>query len=312
MKDTIKYFIKKYTPRAFFPVVKATLTGSRHIIRDISRTLHKDLNADDLTRDLIRAGIEKGDILMVHSALSRIGNVRGGAQTVIESLMKAVGPEGTVLMPAFGAPVTEMNETDTPIDLRTARSRVGTITEVFRTMPGVLRSSHPFTSICAWGKQAEYLTNGHQNAPQNCHADSPLGRLHHLGGKIIGIGIDMGTVSFYHVIEDSWPGFPIQVYDKPQMVNYIDQSGNRITREILRYRKELSRNRIDQYGFQWLRDFFAEDLDQHAGRITFSYGKARSWWVSAEKLYKELVRLGTLGITIYLTKEEWKQLGGYR
>jgi aminoglycoside 3-N-acetyltransferase len=304
MNDGIKHAIKKYTPRLLFPIVKEILTGSRHYIRKTTRKLQHIYTVQDLTRDLQNAGIHRSDTVMVHSALSQIGNVQNGAITVIESLMEAVGPEGTVLMPVFGAPVTENTESCSIIDLRTAKSKVGSITEAFRAMPGVKRSSHPFTSISAWGKHAEYLTSGHQNAPQNCHADSPLGRLHQLGGKILGLGIDMGTVSFYHVPEDNWPDFPLPVYDTPQQVSYIDQQGNHITREILRYRKERSGNRIDQYGFQFLRNFMAANLNQHAGRVTFRYGKSHSWWVGTEQLYNEMVRLGKLGITIYISKEE--------
>ncbi|PIX41920.1 MAG: AAC(3) family N-acetyltransferase, partial [Armatimonadetes bacterium CG_4_8_14_3_um_filter_66_20] len=36
---------------------------------------------------------------MVHSALSALGLVRGGADTVIDALLEAVGSEGNVAMP---------------------------------------------------------------------------------------------------------------------------------------------------------------------------------------------------------------------
>lgn len=45
-------------------------------------------------------GILPGDIVLVHSSLSALGFVEGGAQTVIDTLLSAVGPQGTLLMPA--------------------------------------------------------------------------------------------------------------------------------------------------------------------------------------------------------------------
>ena len=39
-----------------------------------------------LVKDLNSIGIKKGDTVMVHSSLSSMGNVDGGAETVIEAL----------------------------------------------------------------------------------------------------------------------------------------------------------------------------------------------------------------------------------
>ena len=54
-----------------------------------------------LCKDFVSIGIKKGDTVMVHSSLSSMGNVEGGAQTVIEALKEVVGVEGTLLFPAF-------------------------------------------------------------------------------------------------------------------------------------------------------------------------------------------------------------------
>lgn len=48
---------------------------------------------------LREVGLEKGDAVMVHTSLKRMGYVCGGAQTVIEALMEVVGENGTIMMP---------------------------------------------------------------------------------------------------------------------------------------------------------------------------------------------------------------------
>ena len=53
----------------------------------------------DIKAALEALGVYKGQILMVHTSLSALGFVCGGAQVVIEALTEAVGTEGTLMMP---------------------------------------------------------------------------------------------------------------------------------------------------------------------------------------------------------------------
>ncbi len=47
-------------------------------------------------RDL---GVDAGDTLLVHSSYKSLGPVEGGPQTVIDALLAALGPDGTLIMP---------------------------------------------------------------------------------------------------------------------------------------------------------------------------------------------------------------------
>ena len=44
-------------------------------------------------------GMHEGMAVMVHTSLSSIGYVCGGAQTIIEALIETVGLSGTAMMP---------------------------------------------------------------------------------------------------------------------------------------------------------------------------------------------------------------------
>ena len=72
---------------------------------------------------------------MAHVSLSALGRVEGAADTVILALLDAVGPAGTLAMPAMSG--------DQPFNVHTSPSNVGAVTERFRTWPGVTRSLHP-------------------------------------------------------------------------------------------------------------------------------------------------------------------------
>lgn len=54
---------------------------------------------EEIVQKLREVGLEKGDAVMVHTSLKRMGYVCGGAQTVIEALMEVVGEDGTIMMP---------------------------------------------------------------------------------------------------------------------------------------------------------------------------------------------------------------------
>jgi aminoglycoside 3-N-acetyltransferase len=280
-------------------------------VRRAQRQRKAVVDATTLTQDLRRAGIATGDVLMIHSSLSRIGNVEGGATGVAESLLAAVGPAGTVMMPAYGDAETVFADLaqGEVVDLRTERSLTGSITEALRQRPGTRRSSHPFSSVVACGERAAYVTQEHARDPRPAHADSPLGRLVELEGKVVGLGVSLGPVSFYHVIEDTWGGFPFHTHLDPEEITYIDASGERVTRLVTRYDPEIRRSRIDQPASTWIRERFREHFERNGILRPFRYGAADAWVMDARAFYDELRRLAENGVTMYLTEERALEQG---
>lgn len=250
---------------------------------------------------LAEAGVKEGDLIMVHSSLSRIGKVDGGPLSVVYALINAIGPSGTVVMPAYSSAddYIERLKVGDMLDLRNEPSITGAITEVFRQLPSTIRSSHPFSSILAYGPAAKYLTSGHANHEKICHSDSPLARFLELNGKILGLGVDLGPVSFYHVLDDTWDEFPFSPYSSPFEGRYIDHEGKLVQRLLLRYDRKLSKSRIDQpFGVnirQWLTARFERKDILHR----FVFGAAQSWQMEARPLFQELQELCHQGITIY-------------
>ena len=54
---------------------------------------------EEIVQKIREVGLEKGDAVMVHTSLKRMGYICGGAQTVIAALMEVVGENGTIMMP---------------------------------------------------------------------------------------------------------------------------------------------------------------------------------------------------------------------
>ena len=54
----------------------------------------------DIVDGLKALGLEQGAAVEVHSSLSSLGYVEGGAPTVIKALIEVVGEQGAIVMPA--------------------------------------------------------------------------------------------------------------------------------------------------------------------------------------------------------------------
>ena len=140
-------------------------------------------------------GIKENDILLVHSALTSIGYVEGGPDTVIDALLAAVGEKGTVVM-------STLTGWDSPFDPQKTPSAVGIISETFRQRPGALRSLHPVHSVAAIGPQAPYITEGHELCPTGCGEGTPYMKVAELGGKVMLLGVDMDRNTMMHTLEE--------------------------------------------------------------------------------------------------------------
>ncbi len=148
--------------------------------RDMVR-LRPYLTQAEVRSALKRAGLENGDVVLGHFALSRFGYIEGGAEGLTDTLLAILGSEGTLVMPTF----TFSWIGRLPYDPRTTPSRVGAMTDRFWRRPGVLRSAHPTHSFAAIGKHASALLAGHDHTRSPLSPDGPLGRLAELNAKIL-------------------------------------------------------------------------------------------------------------------------------
>lgn len=132
--------------------------------------------------------------VIVHSSLSSLGTVEGGAEAVIDALVEAIGADGTLVMPTFTFPPEPV------FDPKTTRSTVGQISEAFRLRDGVLRSLHPTHSVAALGPRAKHIIGGHPKATA-LGIGSPLHRLALEGGYVLLLGVLHTSNAMIHVGE---------------------------------------------------------------------------------------------------------------
>ncbi len=155
---------------------------------------------DMIVNDLKKLGLNEGDIVVFHSSLKSIGYVEGGANTVIEAFLEAVGNEGTVMVPTFSFNFADV-EGAKPFHPAKSKSRVGLITDTFWRRADAIRSKHPTHSVAAIGKHAEYLTSNHETTSA-FGKKSPWGKLIKLNGYVMLLGVGFNVCSFFHAVED--------------------------------------------------------------------------------------------------------------
>ncbi len=153
-----------------------------------------------LSQDLLLAGLRPGSVVLVHSSLSSLGQVPGGAETVIQALMRALGPEGTLLMPALS--YEHANPSHPFFDVLQTPSNVGLISETFRTRPGTLRSVCPTHSVCGVGVQASWMLGEHYLDHTPCGSHSPFRKLPTQNGQIVFLGCGLRPNTSMHAMEE--------------------------------------------------------------------------------------------------------------
>jgi len=165
------------------------------------RRLNAQVTKEDIKKGLRKLGLKNGAIVGVHSSLSSLGYVDGGADAVIEALLEVVGQEGTIVMPTHSTNIVEVERTPEeiamgvtwlykilPYDPKETPCSTGTIPETFRKRKGAIRSSHPTHSLSAIGPKAEELIEGwHKSLESDAY--------------ILLIGADLSICTAMHLAE---------------------------------------------------------------------------------------------------------------
>lgn len=176
----------------------------------------KPVTKKQLVEELSKLDL-KGETVIVHTSLSKLGWVCGGAVALIEALQKVITLEGTLIMPAHSGdysepkywgnpPVPEewyqtiRNEMPAYRPEVTPTRGLGVTPEIFRKFPGVVRSDHSCLSFAAWGKEAKAITADHK-LDYALGENSPLAKIYRREGKVLLIGVGHDSNTSLHLAE---------------------------------------------------------------------------------------------------------------
>jgi aminoglycoside 3-N-acetyltransferase len=230
----------------------------------------KKLTAETLKN----VGIEKGNIVMVHSRIFTIGKLAGlkdkkrVLNCFIDALLEVVGEEGTLIFPTFTLSVCKTGV----FDILRTKSEVGVLSEIARNRQDSVRASHPFYSVAFIGKEK------FQNVcVDTCFGENSIFDIIHKENlkddedvKLLSIGVEIPPSVFTYI-------------------HYIEE----IMKVPYRYHKEFKGKLIDCDGDekQFRTSFYVRDLD-----VPVVFDAEKCWGLWQEKKIVDVENFGNSSI----------------
>ena len=291
----LKQIVLKYAPEFLLELGKRFKKNRRRHQLLKQQNSNGGITKERLIDDFKKIGLKNGDSVLVHSSMSKIGYVEGGAKTIVEALTETIGEKGTLLFPSFPASGRNRDylEQQPFFDVKNTTSKMGSITEYFRQLDNVYRSMHPTDSVCAKGPLADYYTNSHYGQLTPYNEFSPFRKLCNKRGKILMLGTTLnGACTNLHTLEDALD-FKFPVYDeKIYSVKIIDSEGKKSEVKTKVHNPEYSARR----NCDALKPMFERENVLINGMI----GEAKSMLIDADKMLESMIRnYKEKGVTMY-------------
>jgi aminoglycoside N3'-acetyltransferase len=155
----------------------------------------REISQAEVAGQLRALGVIPGGVLLVHTSFRAVRPVEGGPAGLIAALREALGPDGTLVMPAW------TGDDDAPLDPAStpASPDLGIVADTFWRMPGVLRSRHEFAFAAAGPRAAEIVRDPLPLPPHI--PESPVGRVHELDGQVLLLGVEHSEDTTIHLAE---------------------------------------------------------------------------------------------------------------
>lgn len=226
-------------------------------------------NLNDISRALALVNLDDEPTVFIHSSLFSLGRLDFSVQELIDLLIEWIGPDGTLAMPAF----SYHNDESYPWRALSTPGKTGILTECFRKSSGVLRSTHPIHSICAYGKKANYLTQDIEIT--SFGEKSPFSKLIQMNAVNIALGAQfVGGATFLHYVEEllrvpyrSFLQLEVEVYD---------MNGMKVDDDFYYFARRLDPTQKNSYVNNW--DGALKDLLENNLLSSDKIGSANFMW----------------------------------
>jgi aminoglycoside 3-N-acetyltransferase len=245
----------------------------------------------ELSNGFAALGVPQGGKVLVHSSLRSLGQVDGGADAVIDSLLAVLGPAGTLLVPTLTGSEQFSPQNPPVFDPAQTPSWTGTIPETLRSRPSAVRSLHPTHSAAAIGADAALLLEGHAHSVTPCDEWSPYGELaRREDSYILLIGVTHNSNTTFHHVEELG-GLPYHMQPGFASATVV-VNGAAHTRHIMLHKYGPARN------FGVMEPFFLEQGIQRTGIV----GVATVRLIHAPGMVRTTLRAVAADPTLLLAK----------
>lgn len=198
---------------------------------------------ETLLKQVKELGIKPEDTLLIHSSMKAIGDVEGGADTVLDVFSEYL-EEGLLVLPTHTW--KQMNDEYPLFNPKTESSCVGILTELFRQREGVLRSLHPTHSLAAKGRDAESFIAGEERFNTPCNRQGCYGKLYDRKAKILLLGCGFNRNTFLHGVEE-WLDVPMRLEDFYKNLSIVMPDGSILERPVYPHHKPNGINVAERF-----------------------------------------------------------------
>lgn len=192
-------------------------------------------NKQQLKDQLESMGLKGDETILIHSSMKSIGEVDGGADSVLDAWMEYF-KDGLLLLPTH---TWKTVNADNPVyNPQTTPSCVGLLTNMFMKRDGVIRSLHPTHSMAGYGKSAaEYLAGEeYNNTP--CTPGGCYDRLKDAGGKVLLVGVGHERNTYIHSVEEVL-NVPNRLSDMPMelVIEFLKEDKDNKNKKLPHYNR---------------------------------------------------------------------------
>ena len=190
---------------------------------------------EDIIAQLKEMKAPTDSVVLVHTSLRSVGQIEGGAQTLLDALIEYFTNDGGLLcVPThtwhnFGKDfMLDMEKTDTAL---------GAFSDIAASDTRGVRSEHPTHSMMVFGdrKKAEEFVKDEPYITSYTSPDSCYGKLYKMGGYIMLVGVAHNRNTYLHAVEEMLK-VPDRMKDTPTRFRIRKKSGEVVERELYTFK----------------------------------------------------------------------------
>ena len=187
-----------------------------------------------IIEELKNLGLQKGMKILVHVALSKIGYLENGPETLISAIKEIITEDGVIVMPAYNS-------------YGEYKPNLSIVNESFKNQNDIIRTNQLIASFAIWGNEKEKIAANIDYTEDGLSFEagekSTLARLYENNGWSLMLGTDYSTCTILHLAENraTWPAKIIFTEE------YISREGKRIPFHDVAYQDEDFNWHTDTY-----------------------------------------------------------------
>jgi aminoglycoside 3-N-acetyltransferase len=233
--------------RLYYFLTRNNLISSKVIVPNVYDGKTSDFEC--VKEHIMSLGIQKGDILIVHSSYVELKKLNVNPLSIISFLRDIVGDDGTLVFPSF----YKKNENNN-INMNSKICTTGLLPAMFLRIKGVLRSEFPENSLAAQGPKAKAMFSGDLSSDLAHGKGSAWHYCAENNAKILLLGVQASkSLTMVHVAEDVLDErWPIKNWYENETF-YLDYNSKIVERTVRVRRQFWSRFMTLEYRTKWLK-----------------------------------------------------------